>query len=57
MNVAMETIVLIEFRCAFIKLVLVAIWHPLALFAGANKTNVAYNLPLHTLEVFFIEIL
>ena len=32
--------------------VLVAIWHTLTLFAGSNKTNVAYNLLLHTLDVF-----
>ena len=29
---------------------------PFSLFAGANKTNVAYNLLLHTLDVIFIEI-
>ena len=33
--------------------VLVAIWHTLTLFAGSNKSNVAYNLLLQTLDVFF----
>ena len=39
----------------FYQIVLVAIWHPLTLFASSNKTNVAYNLLLHTVDVFFME--
>ena len=34
----------------------VSIWHPLTLLAGSNKTNIAYKLLLHTLDVFFMEI-
>ena len=35
--------------------VLVAIWHTLTLFAGSNKTNVAYDILLHTLDVFSLK--